>query len=96
MTHAYEYGSIDSMNPVISPAIANAVSSHDRPLEVRDNEGRIFVVMTNRQFQQFVYDDSDVSDDEMLAAASVSNDLEIHEEDSVMQTAEHPASPNIS
>ncbi|MEX2559105.1 MAG: hypothetical protein WD403_04280 [Pirellulales bacterium] len=54
--------------------IAEAVSRQDGPLEVRDAAGRLYCVMTSQQFQKYVYDDSDLTADEMVAAAASSLD----------------------
>lgn len=51
--------------------IAEAVSRQDRPLEVRDAAGKLYIVMTSRQFQKYVYDDSELTPDEMAAAAAL-------------------------
>jgi hypothetical protein len=51
--------------------IAEAVIRHGRPLEVRDAAGKVYVVMTSQQFQKFIYDDTELSADEMLAAAAL-------------------------
>lgn len=46
-----------------------------RPVELRDDETNTFyVLMTREQFQQLVYDDSDLTPDEMMAAAAQSLD----------------------
>ncbi|MEX0713153.1 MAG: hypothetical protein WD278_12430 [Pirellulales bacterium] len=45
--------------------IAEAVSRQDGPLEVRDAAGRLYCVMTSQQFQKYVYDDSDLTADDM-------------------------------
>ena len=51
--------------------IAEAVCRQGRPLEVRDAAGKVYVVMTNQQFQNYVYDDSELTPDEMVAAAAL-------------------------
>jgi hypothetical protein len=58
------------MTPKLNEDIAQAVSHQDRPLEVQDAAGKVYVVMTSQQFQKYVYDDGDITPDEMLAAAS--------------------------
>lgn len=58
------------MNEKLSEDIAQAVSHQDRPLEVRDAAGKVYFVMTGQQFQKYVYDDSELTADEMLAAAT--------------------------
>ena len=50
--------------------IAEAVSRQDRPLEVRDAAGKVYMVMTSQQFQKYVYDDSELTPDEMVAAVA--------------------------
>jgi hypothetical protein len=57
----------------INKEIAEALErQRERPLEVRDAAGRIYYLMTEEQFRQYVYDDSELSADEMLAAAMTS------------------------
>jgi hypothetical protein len=51
--------------------IAEAVSRQDRPLEVRDAAGNAYIVMTSQQFQKYVYDDTELTPDEMAAAAAL-------------------------
>lgn len=58
------------MNEKLNEDIAQAVSHQDRPLEVRDAAGQIYFVMTSQQFQKYVYDDSDLTPGEMVAAAA--------------------------
>jgi hypothetical protein len=58
------------MNEKLSEDIAQAVSHQDRPLEVRDAAGSVYFVMTSQQFQKYVYDDSDLTSGEMVAAAA--------------------------
>jgi hypothetical protein len=44
----------------------------DRLVEIEDPESStVYVLMTRRQFETLVYDDSDLSESEMLAAAAV-------------------------
>lgn len=59
------------MTEKLSEDIAEAVNRRDRPLEVRDAAGRTYFVMTGRQFQRSVYDDSQLTPDEMHAAAAL-------------------------
>ncbi len=59
------------MTAELNRDIAEAVSCQDRPLEVRDAAGRVYIVMTSQQFQKYIYDDSELSSDEMLAAAAL-------------------------
>jgi hypothetical protein len=51
--------------------IAEAVSRQDRPLEVCDAAGNAYIVMTSQQFQKYVYDDTELTPDEMAAAAAL-------------------------
>jgi len=46
-------------------------------VEVTNAAGRVFVVMTQTQFRQHVYGDGDLSNEEMLAAASLSLGLDL-------------------
>ena len=59
------------MTAKLNEDIAEAVSRQDRPLEVLDAAGKMYVVMTSQQFQKYVYDDSQLRPDEMLAAAAL-------------------------
>jgi hypothetical protein len=54
----------------LNEEIAEAVSRQDRPLEVRDATGKAYIVMTSQQFEKYVYDDSELTPEEMLAAAA--------------------------
>ena len=58
------------MNGKLSQDIAEALSRHDRPLEVRDAAGNVYFVMTSQQFQKYVYDDGELTPGEMVAAAA--------------------------
>jgi len=58
------------MTDKLNEEIAQAVSHQDRPLEVQDAAGKVYFVMTRQQFQKYVYDDSELTADEMLAAAA--------------------------
>lgn len=58
------------MSEKLDEDIAESVRHHDAPLEVRDAAGRIYVVMTGEQLRKYVYDDSELTPDEMLAAAA--------------------------
>lgn len=59
------------MNARLNEDIANAVSRQNHPLEVTDAAGKVYIVMTPQQFQKYVYDDSELTPDEMAAAAAV-------------------------
>jgi len=50
----------------------------DRPLEIRDDQtDTLYVLMTHDQFQKLAYDDSDLTGEEMIAAAAAAlNDPE--------------------
>ena len=63
------------MTAKLSEDIAEAVNRHDRPLEVRDAAGKVYFVMTSQQFQKYVYDDSELTPDEMLAAVASQLDV---------------------
>ena len=54
--------------------IAQAVNRQDRPLEVWDAAGNVYIVMTSQQFQKYVYDDTELTADEMTAAAALQLD----------------------
>jgi hypothetical protein len=58
------------MTAKLNEEIAEAVSRQDGPLEVRDAVGKAYIVMTSQQFQKYVYDDSELTRDEMVAAAA--------------------------
>ena len=58
------------MTAKLNEDLAEAVNQQGRPLEVRDATGKVHFVMTSQQFQKYVYDDSDMTPDEMLAAAA--------------------------
>jgi hypothetical protein len=59
------------MTAKLNAEVAEAVNREGRPLEVQDAAGRLYIVMTGQQFQKYVYDDSDLTPDEMLAAAAL-------------------------
>jgi hypothetical protein len=45
-----------------------------RPLELRDEQSdALYIFMSRQQFETLVYDDSDLSADELLAAAAAAN-----------------------
>lgn len=76
------------MNARLNDDIVEAVNRQDRPLEVLDAAGKLYVVMTSQQFQKYVYDDSELTVDEMLAAAAMQLDdaeelgsLDLHSSD---------------
>jgi hypothetical protein len=55
----------------IPPDIRDAIQQVGRPLELEDElTNASYVLMTREQFQKLVYDDSDLTADEMLAAAT--------------------------
>jgi hypothetical protein len=58
------------MTPKLNEDIADAVNQQARPLEIQDATGKVYFVMNNQQFQRYVYDDSELTTDEMMAAAA--------------------------
>jgi len=58
------------MNTRITEEIAEAVKQHGRPLLLEDSAGALYYVLTGEQFRQYVYDDSELTEDEMIAAGS--------------------------
>lgn len=62
------------MTAKLNEDIAEAVSRQDRPLEVWDAAGNVYIVMTSQQFQKYVYDDTELTPDEMAAAAALQLD----------------------
>lgn len=58
------------MTAKLNEEIAEAVIRQDRPVEVRDAAGKAYIVMTTQQFQKYIYDDSELTPDEMVAAAA--------------------------
>ena len=55
----------------ITEEIAEAVEQQpSRPLLVTDAAGKVYYVMTDQTFSQYVYDDSELTTDEMIAAAA--------------------------
>ncbi len=58
------------MGDKLDQHITEAVSQQEGPLEVRDAAGKVYFVMTSEQFHKYVYDDSELTPDEMLAAAA--------------------------
>jgi hypothetical protein len=58
----------------ITEQLTDAIKMQDRPLEVRDADGGVYYVLTESQFRRYVYDDSELTDDEMIAAAAVGLD----------------------
>jgi hypothetical protein len=58
------------MNAKLNPEIAEILNRHDGPVEVHDAAGNTYFVMTDEQFKKYVYDDSELSVEEMLAAAT--------------------------
>lgn len=76
------------MTPKISEDLAEAASQQDRPLMVTDAAGKVFVVMTEQQFRQHVYDDGEfqVSDAYPAAEAAFAEGwnapgMEVYDED---------------
>lgn len=59
------------MNIEVTNEIVQALQKQPGlPLQLRDAAGQIYYIMTDQQFQQFVYDDSELTPDEMIAAAN--------------------------
>lgn len=59
------------MTAKLNEDIAVAVSRQDRPLEVWDAAGNAYIVMTSQQFQKYIYDDTELTPDEMTAAVAL-------------------------
>jgi len=61
-----------TVTPRISPEQRDAIRQQSgRPIEVEDEQTHtVYVLMTREQFQKIAYDDSDLTGDEMLAAAA--------------------------
>ena len=59
------------MTPKITKEIRDAVNQHpDRPIELQDEQNQAFYVLMSRDlFQRYIYDDSELTPDEMTAAA---------------------------
>jgi hypothetical protein len=54
----------------VPPEFRDAIDQAGHPLELQDEQtSTLYVLMTREQFRELVYDDSDLTDDEMLAAA---------------------------
>lgn len=64
------------MNAKLTDELRQAMQQQpDRPLEIRDDQtNTLYVLMTRDQFQKLVYDDSELTGDEMLAAAAAGLD----------------------
>lgn len=58
------------MSEKMSDTMATAVKQHGGLLRLEDAEGAVYYVLTSQQFQQYVYDDSELTADEMIAAAA--------------------------
>jgi hypothetical protein len=63
------------MTPKLTPELDQALQSNGMPLEVVGAGAKHYVIITLEQFQQMqqvlAYDDSELSDDEKIAAASL-------------------------
>ncbi len=63
------------MSPKIPNEIREALDQQaGGPLELKDDQNAVYVVMTRQKFQTLVYDDSELTPDEMMAAAAQSLD----------------------
>ncbi len=60
------------MSPKITNDQRNALRQEpDRPIEIEDEQTqKLYVLMTRDLFRKLVYDDSDITPEEMMAAAS--------------------------
>lgn len=58
------------MTPKLTNDLRDAVQQNGGAIEAEDDQHRLYVVMTRQEFERVVYDDSDLTADEMLAAAS--------------------------
>lgn len=60
------------MTPKLINELREALAdSAGKPVEIEDPQThQIYILMTRREFQRLVYDDSDLTEDEMQAAAS--------------------------
>jgi hypothetical protein len=60
------------MTPRITNELRDAVQHNaGKPLEVEDDQHQVYVLMTRDAFERVVYDDSDLSEYEMSAAAQL-------------------------
>ncbi len=61
-----------NMSPKITNDQRNALRQEpDRPIEIEDEQTqKLYVLMTRDLFRKLVYDDSDITPEEMMAAAS--------------------------
>jgi hypothetical protein len=59
------------MTPKLTNELRDAVQHNaGKAVEVEDDQHRIYILMTRQEFERVVYDDSDLSEDEMRAAAA--------------------------
>ena len=58
------------MTPKLTNELRDAVQHNAGKVEVEDDQHRVYVLMTRQEFARVVYDDSDLTDDEMRAAAA--------------------------
>ena len=86
------------MTPKFINEIREAMQQQSgRPLEIPDDQmNTAYIVMTREQFQKLVYDDSDLTPEEMVAATATGLDdaegwgapgMEVYDED-------HPQAPS--
>lgn len=60
-----------SMTPKLTSELRDAVQQNaGKPVEVEDDQHRVYVLMTRQEFQRVAYDDSDLTASEMEAAAA--------------------------
>lgn len=66
------------MSILLTDELRQAIQQHpEHPLELEDAQTRTsYLLMTQEQFRRLVYDDSDLTNDEMVAAALVTADLD--------------------
>jgi hypothetical protein len=59
------------MTPKLTNELRDAVQQNaGKAVEVEDDQQRLYVLMTRQEFERVVYDDSDLTEDEMRAAAA--------------------------
>jgi len=66
---------MEAMSTELNQEIVEAIKQQPgKPLQVHDAAGQVYILMTNQQFQQYIYDDSELTPEEMIAAASIDID----------------------
>jgi hypothetical protein len=59
------------MTPKLSNELRDAVQHNaGKPVEVEDEQHQVYILMTRQEFARVVYDDSELTPDEMLTAAA--------------------------